>query len=429
METWDFVGEARSLLKVDSRRPLRLASRESQRLELKKSFSWNSRSEYAKTMAGFANNSGGCIVFGIHPRPHDLIGVNDAFTRLDDSKVSTYLSNVLAPEIDWSRFTLELSGVELGVIGVAPCRTGPVIALKNDGELREAALYYRYRAQTTHAKYPEVRRLIDSIVEREREGLLRLMTRLVTVGSAESAVLDFQNAELVGRSGHLVVSEDTLNKVKFIKEGSFNEKEGAPTLRVLSDVVQVPSGSISVSRSVDKPIAVNEPSIFTTFLRQAVVESPEVFLHQICVETSAYLPMYFYAAQAQMNIASLRSLIEQTAPRPHIRRQLMERCDGKIVRAMGSIVSNGTTAEERRLTIRAIEAGDEATLRSVSVQRLLESITHLEQAPSDSVVFNVLLDIIECDYSSMDSALRSVLRKSISFLDELQNREAVTNRR
>jgi predicted HTH transcriptional regulator len=53
----------------------RLISRESGWLEFKESFNWNAKDKYAKSMAAFANNKGGFIVFGIKDKPRDLVGL------------------------------------------------------------------------------------------------------------------------------------------------------------------------------------------------------------------------------------------------------------------------------------------------------------------------------------------------------------------
>jgi len=42
----------------------RIISRESSQLEFKESFNWLSKDKYAKSMAAFANNRGGFIIFG-----------------------------------------------------------------------------------------------------------------------------------------------------------------------------------------------------------------------------------------------------------------------------------------------------------------------------------------------------------------------------
>ena len=53
----------------------RVMARESGWLEFKESFNWLSKDKYAKSMAAFANNKGGYIVFGIKDQPRELTGL------------------------------------------------------------------------------------------------------------------------------------------------------------------------------------------------------------------------------------------------------------------------------------------------------------------------------------------------------------------
>jgi len=420
-----FEEELKALLKVDSRLPTRLVSRESQRLEYKQAFDWSRKHEYAKSMAAFANNRGGFLVFGVRPKPHEMIGVNAAFDKLDDAEVSTYLASALAPEFEWSRFSIELSGVRLGVIAVAPCKRGPVICQRNDGDLRDGSIYYRYRAQTRQAQYPEVRRIIDDAIAQEREDLLKLLGRLVTVGPGGVALFDFQNAELMGRAGTMVIGEDVLRKVKFVREGKLDEREGAPTLRVLADVVPVPSGAIAGVRPVEKPVAVTEQEILSAFLKQGSVGAPEVYLQQVCNELTGYMPIYFFARQAKLGLAALRTYIEENCIRPQTRRKLLARCNGETVAPMGSLSASSTEAEERRVALAAAEKGDEKILRRVKYRRLFEAVSHLGKVPTKPALLKVLLDLVECEYGNLGSSDRSMLRKAVSKLDELQNLKPV----
>ena len=52
-------------------------SRESVHLEFKESFNGNAYDKYMKTMAAFANNSGGYIVFGISDSPRTAKGLSE----------------------------------------------------------------------------------------------------------------------------------------------------------------------------------------------------------------------------------------------------------------------------------------------------------------------------------------------------------------
>ena len=142
-------GEVLALLKLDPNHRGRLASRENSRLEYKQSFNWADRGRYAKTMAAFANNAGGFIIFGIKDSPHDLAGLtSDRFDRIDPARITEYLNARFAPELHWETFRIDLAGFSLGVVGVAPAAEKPVVCVRDHGnDLREADIYYRYRGR------------------------------------------------------------------------------------------------------------------------------------------------------------------------------------------------------------------------------------------------------------------------------------------
>lgn len=52
-----------------------LRSRESNTVEFKESFNKNSTAKYAKTMAAYANNRGGYIIFGVKDNPREIVGL------------------------------------------------------------------------------------------------------------------------------------------------------------------------------------------------------------------------------------------------------------------------------------------------------------------------------------------------------------------
>ena len=65
MERDDFI--KKNILATDSKG--RVRNRERNDLEYKVSFGLNSWANYAKTMAAFANNIGGYIIFGVKDNP------------------------------------------------------------------------------------------------------------------------------------------------------------------------------------------------------------------------------------------------------------------------------------------------------------------------------------------------------------------------
>ena len=190
----------RELLKLDARFPRRLSSRENSRLEYKETFNWNNRARYARTMAAFANNVGGFVVFGVKDSPQDLVGLrSEGFDRIDAAKVAGYLNSTFAPELAWEMFALEVGGVRLGVIAVEPASTKPVVCVKGDGKsLQEAEIYYRYRGRSERIRYPELERLITDRVRRDREAFMKHLRRIDQLGPENVSVLDLAGGVVDG---------------------------------------------------------------------------------------------------------------------------------------------------------------------------------------------------------------------------------------
>ncbi len=79
---------------------MELAAREGSSLEFKEAFNWASKDKYAKTMAAYANNKGGYIVFGVTNHPRRLVGLaGSGFENLDEAIVTAYLNATFAPQI------------------------------------------------------------------------------------------------------------------------------------------------------------------------------------------------------------------------------------------------------------------------------------------------------------------------------------------
>ena len=291
--------------------PLRLVSRENSRLEYKRTFNWNSRANYAKTMAAFANNDGGFIFFGVEDSPHDVVGVDvGRFEALDSSRIVEYLNSTFAPEIQWERFRIEVSETQLGVLAVTPAVTRPIVCIKNDGKvLREADIYYRYRGRSAQIRYSELHQLLVACQERERNAWLKHLAKVARIGVDNVGLLDLVDGELSGQGGRLLVSEDLLQKVKIIREGRFTERYGggAPTLRLVGDVQAVSLKSIRPIKTIARPVVIGEKEIMVGFLRQAPPQAPTEYLKQASRESSGYMPVYFFAQAAGLGPDALRA--------------------------------------------------------------------------------------------------------------------------
>lgn len=214
----------------------RIISRESNYLEFKESFNWNSKDRYAKTIAAFANNMGGYIVFGIKNNPRDLVGLNSSnFEEMEEEKVTSYLNSVFAPMIIFEKFVITERSKSVGILYIHQAEEKPVICLKNDGTLKEGEIYYRYGGRSEKIKFAEIKKLFDIVKAEERKGWMEHLERISKIGPMNAAVMDTIEGEITGKTGTLIIDKKLIPKLKFINQGKFQEK-GKPVLKLIGDV-------------------------------------------------------------------------------------------------------------------------------------------------------------------------------------------------
>lgn len=214
----------------------RIKSRENSQLEFKESFNWNSKEEYAKTMAAFANNRGGYIVFGIKDHPRDLIGLkNNNFEITDEAKISLYLNSIFLPEIIFEKFVMSENSKIIGVLRIEEAKNKPIVCIRAGDAIKEADIYYRYNGSSSKIKYGELKMLLEIIRNEERKIWMRHLEKISKVGAENAVILDITDNKLEGKGGSLLIDNKLITKLKFIKEGSFKEG-GEPVLKLVGDV-------------------------------------------------------------------------------------------------------------------------------------------------------------------------------------------------
>ena len=245
-----------------------LKSRESNVVEFKESYNKGNTPKYAKTMAAFANNRGGYIIFGVSDKPRRIKGLtNNKFDSINQEAFTDAINSLFSPELDWECGMFEMvlpahfSGEEMnttkkiGWIYTREAEYKPVIAMKNNEteKISSGDVYYRYRARTQKIKHAEMAKLIEQRLAKEREGILRIMEIIRKSDSANIGIINYNNGRFSTPYGIDVAFEkklvkQVLQKAKFIKEGSFDETKGIPVIKVtgnidLAEEVPVPEGN------------------------------------------------------------------------------------------------------------------------------------------------------------------------------------------
>ena len=415
----DLIGWLDELLRVDAEKPLRLISRENSRLEYKERFNWTNRDKYGKTLAAFANNVGGFIVFGVSDSPRMLIGVNeDRFDKLDPATVSAYLNSNYAPELEWEVSSTDIGGVRLGFIYVAPAKARPVVAIKNNQEVREADIYFRYRGRTERIRYPELQKLLAERQQIERDYWMEHLSRVARIGVENTGVLDLTSGELSGRRGRLLVSRELVDKVKFIQEGHFaqSDEPGTPTLRLVGDVRAAAAESLSPVQAV--PMVIGEKDLMLAFLRDEKPQAPLEYIRQACREPSWYMPIYYFARRANLDPGQLRDFVQSES---RFNKRLLGRIEGAGVKPVGTVQPTTALSVERRSILEAIVEEEIEPLRDRERSRLFEAITHFRPDNRPTTLMELVADVVESEFDEMPSAVRTNCRKSVAKLDEALN--------
>lgn len=246
-----------------------LKSRESNTVEFKESFNKGNTAKYAKTMAAYANNRGGYIIFGVKDNPRTVIGLcNNNFDNLNQEQFTEAINSLFSPAMEWECGIVMVDmpkknengetlteQKKIGWIYCEEAEQKPIIAQKvNEGEkIASGDVYYRYRARTQKIKYAEMARIIDERIAKEREGLLKLFEVIRKSETANLGIVNYSNGKIttpydIDLAFDRKLVAQVLKKAKFIKEGSFNETDGIPVIKVtgnidLAEEVPVPEGN------------------------------------------------------------------------------------------------------------------------------------------------------------------------------------------
>ena len=162
----------------------KILTRESNTIEFKESFH-SSIDKYAKTMAAFANNNGGFIIFGVKDNPRELVGLsNNIFEELDEARITEFLNSYFSPEIQFKKYTEEVMTKKTGVLEIEESKDKPIVCIKqhNKGGIEESNIYYRYNSRTEKIKYPELIKLFNTIRQNEQNKWQNLFKKIAKTG-------------------------------------------------------------------------------------------------------------------------------------------------------------------------------------------------------------------------------------------------------
>ncbi len=415
------------LLKVDSGQSLRLTSRENSSLEFKQAFNWNNKSVYAKTMAAFSNARGGYIVFGVKNKPREIVGLqNNNFDNTDPETITQFLNTTFSPEIHWEMNQQKIRGKSIGLIYVHESACKPVVCMRNDSELKEAEIYYRYRGRSEKIKYSEMRTLLETARDKEKVLWMKHIEQIATVGVGNVGIFNPISGEVSGASGSFLISEELLPKLAFIKEGKFVETGGEPTLKLIGDV-QSFSGGMQPIRERLTPTSIHGPEIVHAFLKKDEVSNAFEYVKAICHENSAYLPVYYFLHQAKCSIAEAILKLQEVESRYPAKANVIKRLQRVENLAHGKLTAKTEAASEKRRFKGLIKSKNvPSNLTGEELEDFLSAVTHLSAKEIEwDYLSSLMREIFRTKFDTASSSTAERIRKALCHLDHSLYRSKV----
>lgn len=192
-----------------------------------------------KAFAGFSNNKGGYIAFGVKDKTWDLVGIDGPkFKALDRKKLNQALLSNLSCALNFDLNTFDIEKKTIGVIYVYPAQIKPVMAVKSgpDG-VGVGHIYYRYQAENRLIGPTELQKIIEDRIKSLSETILtKHISNIIKNGIENSAILNISTGQVEGKAGSFLIDEELLPEISFIKEGEFAETSGAPTLKLVGEI-------------------------------------------------------------------------------------------------------------------------------------------------------------------------------------------------
>ncbi|TNJ36747.1 ATP-binding protein [Prosthecochloris vibrioformis] len=419
------------IFKISLSAPDRVISRESSSLEFKESFGWASLAKYLKTSAAYANAKGGYIVFGIANKPHRLCGLSGThlklFEDIDPEKMSSNFNEHFAPEIEWTIQEYELQGKVFGLLYIHEAKDKPVVCTKDAGkELKESDIYYRYRGRSERIKYPELRAILEAKRESEQRLWMKHLVNIARIGVREAGIFDLHTGSVTGSGGSFLIDESLLSQLSFIKEGEFSEVKGQPTLKLIGNVEPLTGGVIGTAkRQIVKIKGIRTADIVLSTLNQDNVPEPEEYIKQICFESAAFLPVYYFIKKSGMTPEKTVEMLEGVVSRSATRGKLIERLKSGNTQELA--IPNGSTAAaiKKRKCAEALRSKKvNAGLTGKELEYCLQAIRGLtaDEVKSNSKYIRELLrNWFNKHYALAKGPLADNLRRAICWVDEALN--------
>jgi len=155
-----------------------------------------------------------------------------------------------------------------------------------------------------------------------------LIEQTAKIGISNASVLNLNNGEMNLDNSTIVMDEELVKEIKFIKEGSFVERDGDPTLRLVGNIKNIKTFD-GVVVNTPRLQAIEQEDIVRAFLKNSIVEAPLEFIKVITSCSSGFQPIYFYIKQSGMSINEILEYIDGMSKNTQTIKLILQRLKGR----------------------------------------------------------------------------------------------------
>ena len=231
--------------------------------------------------------------------------------------------------------------------------------------IKEGEIYYRYSGETKVIRATDLQNIINERIQAEKKSWQDMISRLAKESPNNLALLNLNDGTLEEGGTKVLIDEDLISKLKFIKEGKFVEKGGEPTLRLIGDVQPI-SGDILPTKEV--PSGIHRGEIYKAFF-DGECDYPLEYLEELAYQTAIFLPLWFFVKKSGKSVKNIIEILETLKdPKPQTRARIIERLknDREENYKLGKVISDIKIEED--IELRHIDEICDAYLKDRSLR-------------------------------------------------------------
>lgn len=220
---------------------------------------------------------------------------------------------------------------------------------------------FRYPGQSSRIKFGDLRSLLEERDRRAQLALVGAAGKIAERGADNVLILDTDKNVLEAKGHSILIDQQLAETLKFIKEGQFDERRGAPVLKLVGEV-----SPVSVKGAVTAKIAhaaIFQENILDTFLEQTRVDNPIQYIYAGLAQSRLWLPIFYFVRLSGNSNEEVVDLV----------RSLRVSQKGKKILLVERLLGK-RSAFTKSVTQASAKVRDEITAGAISVPDALEDV-------------------------------------------------------